>query len=102
MKSSAVLINVGRGPIVNDGALAEALAENKIAAAALDVVSVEPIAKDNPLMGIKDSNRLIITPHIAWAPCETRQRLVNEVYLNLLAFTKGEKRSVVNDIYKQP
>ena len=102
MKSSAVLINVGRGPIVDDEALAEALTDNRIAAAALDVVSVEPIAKDNPLMGIKDSNRLIITPHIAWAPCETRQRLVNEVYLNLLAFTKGEKRSVVNDFQKQP
>ena len=97
MKSSAVLINVGRGPIVKDGDLAEALMENKIAAAALDVVSVEPIEKNNPLMQLKDSEKLIITPHIAWAPCETRQRLVNEVYLNLLAFTRGEKRSVVND-----
>lgn len=98
MKKSAVLINVGRGPIVKDEDLLRALESNELAAAALDVVTVEPIEKINPLLTFKDSKRLIITPHIAWAPCETRQRLVDEVYLNLLAFTQGEKRNVVNDI----
>ena len=96
MKKTSVLVNVGRGPIVDDDALLWALDNNEIAGAALDVVTVEPIEKDNPLMSFKDSNRLLITPHIAWAPSETRQRLMNEVYLNLEAFINGEKRNVVN------
>lgn len=95
MKRTAVLINVGRGPIVNEADLLEALNENKIAAAGLDVISVEPMRKDNPLYGCKDSNRLIITPHIAWASCEARQRLVDEVYLNLKAFINGQERNRV-------
>ena len=95
MKSNAVLINVGRGPIVNENDLLWALNENKIAAAGLDVISVEPMRKDNPLYGYKDSSRLIITPHIAWATNEARQRLVDEAYLNLEAFIDGEERNRV-------
>lgn len=95
MKKSAVLINVGRGPIINEADLAEALNCGEIAAAALDVVSVEPIRSDNPLLSIKDSNKLIITPHIAWATCEARQRLMDDAFENLLAFTKGEERNRV-------
>ena len=77
MKTSAILLNLGRGPIVNDTDLAEALADGKIAAAGLDVLCVEPMSADNPLREIKDSNKLIITPHIAWASVEARTRLMN-------------------------
>ncbi len=95
MKPTSVLINVGRGPIVNEADLLWALDENRIAGAGLDVISEEPMRKDNPLFGYQDSNRLIITPHIAWATNEARQRLVDEAYLNLEAFINGEKRNRV-------
>ena len=81
MKSSAILLNVGRGPIVNESDLAEALNTGKIAAAGLDVLSVEPMQKENPLRMIKDSEKLLITPHIAWAGVEARRRLM-EIILN--------------------
>lgn len=95
MKKSAVLLNLGRGPIVNENALAKALKEDVIAAAGLDVISVEPMLPENPLYEIKDSTKLIITPHIAWATIEARQRVTDEVYKNIEAFQKGEVRNVV-------
>lgn len=95
MKQSAVLLNLGRGPIVNENALAKALQEDWIAGAGLDVLTVEPMAADNPLADIKDSTKLIITPHIAWATVEARQRVVDEVYKNITAYLKGEERNVV-------
>lgn len=76
MKTSSIFINVGRGPIVVEQDLADALTEGKIAAAGLDVLAVEPMAETNPLRYIKDSERLIITPHIAWASIEARTRLM--------------------------
>ncbi len=76
MKSNAIFINVGRGPIVVEHDLADALREGQIGAAGLDVLSVEPMREDNPLRQIKDSERLIITPHIAWASKEARTRLM--------------------------
>ena len=85
MKSSAVLLNLGRGPIVNDADLVKALNEGVIAAAGLDVITTEPVAKDNPLLTIKDSNKLIVTPHVAWATYEARTRLMDEIYLNILS-----------------
>lgn len=81
MKSSAILLNVGRGPIINEADLAEALDNRMIAAAGLDVLSVEPMQPENPLRGIKDSERLLITPHIAWAGVEARMRLM-DIILN--------------------
>lgn len=81
MKSSAILLNVGRGPIINEADLAEALNNRTIAAAGLDVLSVEPMQPENPLCGIKDSERLLITPHIAWAGVEARMRLM-DIILN--------------------
>lgn len=81
MKSSAILLNAGRGPIVNESDLAEALNTGTIAAAGLDVLSVEPMQKENPLRMIKDSEKLLITPHIAWAGVEARRRLM-EMILN--------------------
>lgn len=76
MKETAIFINVGRGPIVVEQDLVEALNDGKIAAAGLDVLSVEPMSEKNPLRSIKDSNKLIITPHIAWASIEARTRLM--------------------------
>jgi len=76
MKKSAIFLNLGRGPIVVEEDLAEALENETIAAAGLDVLSVEPMVKENPLRRIKDSKRLIITPHIAWASVEARTRLM--------------------------
>ena len=95
MKTSTVLLNLGRGPIVNDADLTEALEQGKIAAAGLDVLGKEPIEKDNPLLRIKDSTKLVITPHVAWGTVEARTRLMDEVYENIAAFTKGEARNAV-------
>ena len=79
MKESAIFINVGRGPIVVEQDLVDALNEGQLAAAGLDVLSVEPMTEQNPLRSIKDSNRLIITPHIAWASVEARTRLMKTI-----------------------
>ncbi len=95
MKEDAVLLNLGRGPIVQQEALTRALRENWIGGAGLDVLTVEPMAADNPLGTITDSKKLIITPHIAWATVEARQRCADEVLRNIQAFLSGEKRNVV-------
>lgn len=76
MKPSAILINVGRGPVIVEKDLADALEAGIIAGAGLDVLDIEPMTPENPLRLIKDSNRLIITPHIAWAAVEARERLM--------------------------
>lgn len=76
MKKTAIFLNLGRGPIVVEADLAEALDTGQIAAAGLDVLAVEPMSRENPLLRIKDSNRLVITPHIAWASVEARTRLM--------------------------
>ncbi len=96
MKQSAVLVNVARGPVVDTQALYEALTQGQIAAAGLDVLEKEPISRDNPLNEIKDSTKLIITPHLAWASTEARERLVDEVAKNIQAFLDGEERNIVN------
>lgn len=95
MKSSAVLINVARGPVVNNRDLAKALEENLIAGAGIDVFESEPIAKENPLWKIQDSTKLILTPHIAWGTVEARTLLVQEVVENIRAFFRGETRNVI-------
>lgn len=95
MKASAILINVARGPIVNEADLVQALKEGIIAGAGLDVISAEPMKEGNPLLEIQDSSKLIVTPHIAWATGEARQRLTDEVYLNIEAFLRGEKRNLI-------
>ncbi len=76
MKESSIFINVGRGPIVVEQDLADALESGQIAAAGVDVLAVEPMAESNPLRRIKNSEKLIITPHIAWASVEARTRLM--------------------------
>lgn len=96
MKRSAVLINVARGPVVNNADLWEALEAGEIAAAGLDVLEKEPMERENPLSRFQDSSRLIITPHLAWASVEARKRCVEETCLNIGAFLRGEERNVVN------
>ncbi|CDM70093.1 putative 2-hydroxyacid dehydrogenase [Clostridium bornimense] len=93
MKKNAVLINMGRGPIVVDEDLARAIDEEVIAGAALDVFTIEPVKKENPLLHVKNKENLILTPHIAWASVEARTRLLNEVVKNIESFYKGEIRN---------
>ena len=95
MKTSAYFINVGRGPIVVEEDLARALEEDQIRAAGLDVLCVEPMPIDNPLLKFKDSSKIIITPHVAWATSEARQRCVDVVTENIKAFLRGEEKNVV-------
>ncbi len=93
MKQGAFFINTARGPIVDEQALANALNTGRLAGAAVDVVSREPVRDDNPLLTAKNC---IITPHVAWAPIETRVRLVDLVAKNLSAFLAGNPINVVN------
>ncbi len=96
MKKTAILLNVARGPVVNNRDLYAALMEEEIAAAGLDVLEKEPIATDNPLGKFYDSNRLIITPHMAWASVEARERCVAGVYENIKNFLDGKPSNIVN------
>ena len=89
MKSTAIFINVGRGAIVVEKDLADALNAGEIAAAGLDVLTEEPMSPDSPFLPIKDSKRLLITPHIAWASVEARRNLMNIIY--------GQIRDFVNE-----
>lgn len=93
MKRSAILINTSRGPLIEDQALADALNDGVIAGAALDVLSEEPPPADHPLLGAKNC---IVTPHIAWATREARERLLGMAVENLRAWLDGAPRNVVN------
>ena len=92
MKSSAVVINTGRGPLVDEQALADALNNGTIAGAGLDVLSTEPPSGDNPLLGAKNC---VITPHIAWASREARERLITIATDNLSAYLSGISKNRV-------
>ena len=93
MKSSAIIINTGRGALINEADLCEALAAKRIAGAGLDVQEVEPPAEDSPLYTL---DNVIITPHMGWKGLETRQRLVGIIRDNVQAFLKGEPINVVS------
>lgn len=93
MKDGVILINTARGGLISEKDVADALNDSKIAAAGVDVVQKEPIPTDSPLLSAKNC---YITPHIAWAPRETRNRLLGIVVDNLQAFLNGEKLNVVN------
>ena len=92
MKSSAVVINTGRGPLVDEQALADALNNGTIAGAGLDVLSTEPPSADNPLLGAKNC---VITPHIAWSSIEARSRLIAIAADNLSAYLEGNPKNQV-------
>lgn len=97
MKSTAYLLNVARGKVVNNTDLYEALINGVIRGAGLDVIEQEPISDQNPLSKIKDSDKLIITPHLGWASTEARQRCVDYAYENVEAFLNGKPINVVNN-----
>ena len=93
MKPSAVIVNTGRGPLINEADLCDALAAKRIAGAGLDVQEVEPPAEDSPLYTL---DNVIITPHMGWKGLETRRRLVGIIRDNVQAFLKGEPINVVS------
>ena len=92
MKPAAFLINTSRGPLVVEQDLADALNDGRIAGAAVDVLSTEPPAEDNALLGARNC---LVTPHNAWATREARARLLDGAIQNLAAFLKGSPRNVV-------
>lgn len=96
MKKDVVLINVARGPIVVDEDLARAIDEEIIGGAALDVFKIEPIPAENPLLKVKNKERLVLTPHIAWASEEARNRLFMDLLENISAYNRDEKRNRVD------
>ncbi|WP_297637296.1 D-2-hydroxyacid dehydrogenase [uncultured Clostridium sp.] len=95
MKKSGIIINMGRGPIIVEADLARALNEDIIKGAALDVFAVEPMPIDSPLLKIENKEKIIMTPHIAWASIEARERLFNLIIENIEAFYKGEIKNRV-------
>ena len=97
MKSTAILVNVGRGAIIVEEDLVRALNEGQIQAAALDVLVKEPMPKNHPFLGIQDSSKLFITPHIAWASREARQLVIDEMALNIQTLQQGSVRNLIWD-----
>ena len=93
MKDGVILLNTSRGGLLDESAVAEALHSGKIRAAAVDVVSQEPIVESNPLL---TAPNCIVTPHMAWAPIESRRRLVDCVIENIRCFLEGSPQNVVN------
>ena len=93
MKDGVLLINTSRGPLIDEAALAQALHTGKVAGAGLDVLETEPARPDNPLLA---EPNCLITPHIAWAPKESRQRLMDIAVANLAAWLDGKLQNVVN------
>lgn len=96
MKKSAYIVNVGRGAIIDEKALAEAIDEGIIGGAALDVFATEPPEVDSPIINIKNKDRIVYTPHTAWSSVEARKRCISMTADNIDAFVKGESR---NDVW---
>lgn len=97
MKPNAILINTARGGLVDEAALADALRHGSIGGAGFDVLTVEPPNDSNPLLR-NDIPNFILTPHIAWASHEARQRVIDEVVLNIQAFLCGQARNAVTPV----
>ena len=96
MKKDAILINVARGAVTDEAALASALLEGRLGGLGVDVYSVEPFPADHPFTAIKDHPRVIFTPHMAWGAKEARERCLAEVAANIRAFVAGEKRNRID------
>jgi glycerate dehydrogenase len=96
MKPTALLVNTARGALIDETALIQALSQNRLAAAALDVISREPPPADHPIiLAAKKLDNLIVTPHTAWSARESRERLLKEVANNISAFFEGKPRNIV-------
>jgi glycerate dehydrogenase len=96
MKDGAILINVARGAVTDEEAIAEAIKDGKLSGFACDVYSAEPFGKEHPFYEIKDYDNVILTPHMAWGSYEARVRLCNEVKENIIAYLKGEMRNRID------
>ena len=96
LKPGAILINMARGPVVDEEAVARALAENRLGGFGCDVFSIEPFPEDHPYQKIKTLPNVILTPHMAWGSIEARRRLMNEMQENLCAFLRGERRNRID------
>ncbi|MBQ8441159.1 MAG: hydroxyacid dehydrogenase [Clostridia bacterium] len=96
LKPSAIVINVARGAVADERALADAIAQNRIGGLGVDVYSAEPMAADHPFQSILDRPNICLTPHMAWGGYETRVRLMDEIAQNITSFLKGERRCRVD------
>ena len=96
MKKDAILVNVARGAVTDEKALADAILQDRIGGLGVDVYSVEPFPASHPFTAIKDHPRVIFTPHMAWGAKEARERCLGEVAANILAFQAGEKRNRID------
>ncbi|QEN03957.1 D-2-hydroxyacid dehydrogenase [Thiospirochaeta perfilievii] len=95
VKKNLIILNLGRGGIINEKALAHAIDNGLISGACIDVLTSEPVKDDNPLVNLKNKDKLFITPHIAWASIEARNRVVSEICENITSFLNGEERNWV-------
>ena len=93
MRPCAIMLNTGRGGIINEADLSRALNENIIAGACLDVLSAEPIKSTNPLLKVIDKEKILITPHMAWASMESRARLIEGVARNIEQYKRDNSLS---------
>jgi glycerate dehydrogenase len=96
MKKDAILVNVARGAVTDEKAIAEAIKGGKLAGFGCDVYSVEPFGTEHPFYEIKEYDNVILTPHMAWGSYEAKVRLCNEVKENIIAFFKGEIRNRID------
>ncbi|MBR5539596.1 MAG: hydroxyacid dehydrogenase [Clostridia bacterium] len=96
MKNDAILVNVARGAVTDEVAVAKAITEKKIGGFATDVYSVEPFPKEHPFFAIRDYKNVILTPHMAWGAIEARKRCLDEIVMNIKSFLNGEKRNRVD------
>ena len=96
MKKDAIIINVARGAVIDEEALARAIEQNKIGGAGVDVYSTEPMPKEHPLYRLRDYDNICLTPHMAWGSAEARARCLAEIVLNIEDFKKGGRRSRVD------
>ncbi len=93
MKKDTIILNLGRGRIINEKDLAQALNENLIGGACIDVLEKEPMEENHPFLSLKNPERILVTPHVGWASIEARNRVIHEVRLNIEAFYKGSPRN---------
>jgi glycerate dehydrogenase len=96
MKRNAIVINVARGAVIDEAALAEAVAQERIGGVGIDVYSVEPMPKEHPFYPLRERENVCLTPHMAWGAYEARARCLSEIVENIHAFVRGERRCRVD------